>query len=132
VSAVVSLRLLAAGPELPASARFCYDPGDPFEVRVVFHVGLRDLVEWVFARSLLAGGLDGPAGAGDVRVWPSRGGQVVSIGLSSPYGAATFEAPAAEIARFLQATFRLVPDGAEPPRADIDAGIAAILARGAS
>jgi len=130
VSADISLRLLAAGQDLPASARFCYDTGDPFEVRAVFHAGLGEPAEWVFARSLLTQGLEGPAGAGDVRVWPSAGGRVTVIELSSPYGTARFEAPANGIARFLARTCRLVPDGAEPARADLDAGIAAILADG--
>jgi hypothetical protein len=60
----------------------------------------------------------------------AAGDRVTVIGLSSSYGTATFEAPAVGIARFLQATFRLVPDRAEPPRADIDAGIAATFAEG--
>jgi len=128
VSAVVGLRLLARGPDLPASARFRYDTSDPFEVRAVFRAGPGELAEWVFARSLLAQGLDGLAGAGDVRIWPACGGRVAVIRLSSPYGTARFEAPAAAIARFLADTYRLVPDGAEPARADLDAGIAAILA----
>jgi hypothetical protein len=130
VSADIGLRLLAAGRELPASARFCYDTSDPYEVRVVFHAGLGELAEWVFARSLLAQGLEGAAGAGDVRVWPSAGGRVTVIELSSPYGTARFEAPGAGIARFLARSYKLVPDGTEPARADLDAGIAAILAEG--
>jgi hypothetical protein len=130
VSAVVGLRMLACGREVPASARLSYDISDPYEVRFVFHAGLGEPAEWVFARCLLADGLKGRAGAGDVRVRPSAGGRVLVIGLSSPSGTALFEAPAASIARFLDATFRLVPDGAEPARSDIDAGIAGILTQG--
>jgi Streptomyces sporulation and cell division protein, SsgA len=130
VSAVVGLRLLAVGREVPVSATFSYDTSDPYEVRAVFRTGLGEPVEWVFARCLLAGGLDGRAGTGDVRVWRYWGGRVIGIGLSSPHGEARFEAPAGSIARFLDATYRLVPDRAEPARADLDAGIAAILAEG--
>jgi hypothetical protein len=130
VRAVVILRMVDRGREVPASARLCYDSGNPYEVRLAFHAGLGDPVEWVLARCLLADGLKGPAGAGDVRVWPSAGGRIVVIGLSSPSGTARFQAPASSIARFLAETFRLVPDGAEPARCDIDAGIARILAEG--
>jgi hypothetical protein len=130
VSAVVILRMLARGREVPASARLSYDSGNPYEVRFAFHAGLDDPVEWVFARCLLVDGLKDPAGAGDVRVWPSADGRIVVIGLSSPSGAARFEAPASSIARFLAETFRLVPDGTEATHCDIDAGIARILAEG--
>lgn len=130
VSAVVGVRLVAFGREVSASATFSYDTGNPYEVRAVFRTDLGDPVEWVFARCLLAGGLDGRAGAGDVRVWRYWGGRVIGIGLSSPHGQARFEAPAGSIARFLADTYRLVTDGAEPVRADLDAGIAAILAEG--
>jgi len=129
VSHVVGLRLLAWGREVTLPTRFCYDEREPFEVRAVFGAGLAaEPVEWVLARSLLADGMHGPAGDGDVRTRPSASHRHLVIELSSPSGAVRFEAPAAEVARFLDATFRLVPDGAEPPRDDIDAGIDAIFA----
>lgn len=128
VSHVTGLRLLAWGLEVPVLARFCYDEREPFEVRAVFGMDLAaEPAVWVFARSLLADGMHGPAGTGDVRTWPSAGHQHLVIELTAPYVTARFEAPAADIARFLDATYALVPDDAEPPRTDIDAGIAAIL-----
>jgi len=129
VSAPVGLRLLAWRHEVPVPARFCYDEREPFEVRAVLSAGLAvEPAEWVFARSLLTDGMHGPAGAGDVRTWPSPDHRHLVIELTSPSGTGRFEAPAADVARFLNATFMLVPDGTEPPRDDIDAAIAAILA----
>jgi len=129
VSHVVGLRLLARGQEVPVPARFCYHEREPFEVRAVLGAGpAAEPAEWVFARSLLADGMHGPAGAGDVRTRPSADHQHLVIELSSPFSTARFEVPAAEVALFLNAAFTLVPDGAEPPRDDIDAGIAAIIA----
>lgn len=128
VSHVAVLRLVAWGQATPVTARFRYDDGEPFEVRAEFWTGLAaEPLDWVFARSLLTDGMHGPAGAGDVRAWPSADHQHLVIELSSPYETARFEAPAAEIARFLDATYALVPDDADPPRDDIDDGIAAIL-----
>jgi hypothetical protein len=130
VSAVVGMRMPASGMEV--QARFSYSAADPYEVKVTFYAGLERSATWVLARSLLADGLNGPAGEGDVRAWPLRGGQMLAIRLASPDGTAQFEAPAEKVARFLEVTYRLVAPGAEPARTDIDAGIAAILAGGAA
>lgn len=130
VSATVALRMLAAGREVPLEARFSYDTADPYEVKMELRTGLGDPVTWVFARELLTGGLTAATGAGDVTIWPCSSGQTVGIGLSSPSGTAWFEGPAEGIARFLAATRRLAEIGAEPARADLDTGIAAILAQG--
>ena len=129
VSTLVPLRMFAHGREAELTATFGYDISEPYEVRVTFHAGLADQAEWVFARSLLSAGVNGPTGSGDVRVWPHDYG-ILNIALTSPHGAARFEAPAASVARFLDITRLLVPEGTEPARTDLDAGIAAILAEG--
>jgi hypothetical protein len=102
------------GAEIPT--RFRYDAAEPFAVRLTFHAGAPEEAAWVFARELLASGLRGPAGKGDVRVRPSYcpdRGAVIRLALDSPHGSATLEAVAAEVERWLQRTFALVPAGAE-------------------
>ena len=72
VSAELGLGLV--GPErtiVPLMASLSYSCADPFEVRMAFHVGTDDPVEWVLARELLAAALRGSEGIGDVRAWPS-------------------------------------------------------------
>lgn len=99
-----------------------YYRGDhPYAIRMAFHVGTDDPVEWIFARDLLALGLSHPSGDGDVRVWPSVGAHrdVLNISLSSPYGQAHFEAPLAAITGFLLRTFEVVPAGKEAEFIDI-------------
>lgn len=130
VNAEVALRLVAAGQVVPLVASFAYATSDPYAVRAAFHVGPGEPVEWIFARSLLADGVKAPAGHGDVLVWPSGDGQVLSISLVSPFGEALFEAPACDIADFLAITYRLVPAGSEPGHVDIDAELASLLAEG--
>jgi hypothetical protein len=130
VNAEVVLRLIANGHEVPVAAGFSYAACDPYAVKVAFRAGLEEPVEWVFARELLADGAREPSGHGDVLVWPSSGGQVLTIVLSSPFGEALFEAPAAEVAGFLALTYRIVPDGGEPGCVDIDAEVAVLLAGG--
>jgi hypothetical protein len=57
-------------------------------------------------------------------------GPDVVIRLRSPDGTTEFTANALSVARFLEATYCLVAADAELARTDIDADIAAILARG--
>lgn len=72
VSAEVGLRLVVAEQTLvPLVASLYYSDRDPYAVRVAFHVGTDEPVEWIFARDLLAAGLTAAEGDGDVRVWPS-------------------------------------------------------------
>jgi len=91
-----------------------------------------ELAPWL-ASSLLAQGLSTRAGEGLVETSPAGDGQNLVISLCPPQGSrARFTAPAVRVACFLEATYRLVAPGAEPVRTDLDAGIAGILAWGAS
>ena len=135
VSAELGLRLLAAEQAVvPLVASLHYSGSDPYAIRMAFHVGTEDPVEWIFARDLLADGLVTPEGDGDVQIWPSAAdGQargplsVLNIKLSSPFGEAHFEAPAAAIGNFLDRTFRVVPMGKESQVIDIDAELNGLL-----
>jgi sporulation and cell division protein SsgA len=123
VAAELGLRLVV--PEhggVPLTASLYYRGDDPYAIRMAFHVGMDDPVEWIFARDLLAAGLDHVAGEGDVRVWPSPGPNrdVLNISLSSPFGQAQFEAPLAALTGFLLRTFEVVPAGREGDFIDID------------
>jgi hypothetical protein len=132
VTQAISLRTFAWGREFELTATISYDTSEPYEVRMVFHAGLDEPVVWVLARSLLAQGLSTRAGEGIVEAWPADDGKNLVIRLFSPDRTAEFTAPAVSVARFLEATYWLVAPGAEPARTDIDTGIAANLARGAS
>jgi hypothetical protein len=120
-----------------------YSGKDPYAVRMAFHVGTDEPVEWIFARDLLAAGIESRQGEGDVQVWPSPmscaetddldvigavetqgpqgpGGQVLNIELSSPFGQAHFEAPAEAMSAFLARTYQIVPAGQESGYIDIE------------
>jgi hypothetical protein len=139
VSAELGLRLVAAEQAIvPLVASLHYSGSDPYAIRMAFHVGTEDPVEWIFARDLLADGLMTPEGDGDVLIWPSSpvigpDGQtdgplsVLNIKLSSPFGEAHFEAPAEAIANFLDRTFRIVQMGRESQVIDIDAELNSLL-----
>jgi len=134
VSAELAFRLIVPQQAaVPLVASLHYSSADPYAIRVSFHVGLDEPVEWTFARELLANGLKGRDGIGDVRVWPApseaddTSEQVLHVGLSSPYGAAFFEAAMHEINDFLRRTWRIVPAGQEADFVDVEAELTDIL-----
>ena len=136
-SAIVAaeLGLTLVVPEhggVPLAASLNYRRDDPYAIRMAFHVGTDDPVEWIFARDLLAVGLDRAAGDGDVQVWPAAAAHrdVVNISLSSPFGQAHFEAPATALTGFLLRTYEVVPAGREAEYADIDGELTDLLRRG--
>jgi hypothetical protein len=114
---------------VPLTASLFYRGDDPYAIRMAFHVGTDDPVEWIFARDLLAAGMHEPAGDGDVRVWPGSGEDqlLLNISLSSPFGQAHFEAPLPAMSQFLLRTFELIPVGREGDFTDIDGELNELL-----
>jgi hypothetical protein len=128
VSAELGLRLVVPQQTVvPLVASLYYSKEDPYAIRIAFHVGLDEPVEWIFARELLSKGIEGREGLGDVVVWPSAvsaegaADDVLNIELSSPFGQAHFEAPINEISDFLKRTHAIVPAGDETDFVDVDA-----------
>src|SRR5215471_8272240 len=134
ISAELGLRLVVPQQTIvPLVASMFYSGSDPYAVRMAFHVGTDEPVEWIFARDLLAAGIEARQGEGDVQVWPSPRscaetedladddqGTVLNIELSSPFGQAHFEAPAEAMSAFLQRTYQIVPAGKESDFVNID------------
>jgi len=145
ISAELGLRLVVPQQTIvPLVASMYYSGSDPYAVRMAFHVGTDEPVEWIFARDLLAAGIESRQGEGDVQVWPSPvscaetgdldvtgaaqpGGKVLNIELSSPFGQAHFEAPAQAMSAFLQRTYQIVPAGKESRHIDIEAELNDLL-----
>jgi hypothetical protein len=130
VTTQLDLRLVVPGnPSLPVMSELTYDHADPYAIKVAFHTGGTDIVEWTFARSLLTDGVTHPVGEGDVQVWPSHsaGKPVVCLSLSSPSGRALFEAPLSDLVEFLTKTYAVVPTGSESDHVDVEAELALLL-----
>ncbi|MYV41195.1 SsgA family sporulation/cell division regulator [Streptomyces sp. SID1328] len=110
-----------------------YEPSDPYVVRAEFTVLDSDeAVEWIIGRDLLADGLKGPAGEGDIQVWPVGDGDPcdMCILLTPPAGTALLLAPAREVRAFLREAEELVPRGTEAGHLDLDAWLAQLLRDG--
>jgi len=126
VAVNIAIGLLVPGDApVPVMATLRYEARDPYAVNASFRTGRgtdRTAVEWVFARQLLAEGLERPVGDGDVRVSPgSNGARVVNLTLSSPSGHAVFEVPRAAMEDFLARSYSVVPLGSESSFLDLDA-----------
>jgi len=139
-SSPITLQLVGPQSWTEVPALLCYDPTDPFAVRIAFgDVGdERDLVDveeagiaWLVSRELLQSGLDRPSGDGDVRVWPAHGAtDVLFLHLRAPSGEALFELSRATVAAFLRQTEALVPSGSESGMLSLDEELQALLSGG--
>jgi Streptomyces sporulation and cell division protein, SsgA len=132
VSAELGLTLVVPDHgSVPLVASLYYSADDPYAIRMAFHVGLDEPVQWIFARELLEAGLAQPAGEGDVQVWPGSpdGRDVLNLSLSSPFGQAHFEAPMDATADFLRRTYGLIAAGQEDEFIDVDGELDELLWR---
>lgn len=127
----LSVRMIAAnGSVLPLEAELRYSTSDPLAVVALFHTGEPTDVRWVFARDLLAEGLDHRVGDGDIVVWPAQdddGAPVVHVRLRSPDGDALLELDRTAIASFLDQTWALVTPGSEGRLLNVDTVLGALL-----
>jgi hypothetical protein len=128
-SEIVFRMVVPDGPDRAVHADLNYERRDPYAVRVSFHTGSTEIVEWTFARSLLSDGVTHPVGDGDVQVWPTGETEPlgVCLALSSPSGRALFKAAPPSIEAFLSQTYALVPTGSESRCVDLDAELALLL-----
>ncbi|MCX4878585.1 MULTISPECIES: SsgA family sporulation/cell division regulator [unclassified Streptomyces] len=119
-------RLITADEqELPVPATLRYAATDPLAVYLDFppEVSLDGTgVTWTFGRSLLEEGLRGPAGGGDVHIWPCGRARTV-VEFHSPYGLALLQFDTDALRRFLLRTYAVVAAGQEDVGAAVDEGL---------
>jgi Streptomyces sporulation and cell division protein, SsgA len=134
----ITLQLVGPQSWTEVPALLCYDPSDPFAVRIAFgEVGDQDDAEegiaWLVGRELLQAGLDHPTGDGDVRIWPAHtASDVLFLHLRAPSGEALFELSRATVAAFLRHTEVLVPTGSETSLLKLDQELDTLLSNGGS
>ena len=107
----------------PVRSRWSYRADQPFSVTASFQTERNRWVEWAFSRDLLAEGLRGPAGFGDVRLHPIADEEdlhLLVVEIESPEGYAELELDHAGVASFLSATEHVVPLGGESDHFDVD------------
>ncbi|MGA5419955.1 SsgA family sporulation/cell division regulator [Streptomyces lavendulocolor] len=130
IEQAVRARLVASAPRTESvAATLRYDPRHPFAVQMGFpaRATLEGVdVSWEFARELLAAGLDGPAGLGDVRVRPYGYDRTV-VEFHAQEGVAMVHIRSSEVRRFLRRTQHLVPAGCEHEFLDLDQDLTELL-----
>ncbi|MGG2459911.1 SsgA family sporulation/cell division regulator [Streptomyces sp. RGM 3693] len=129
IDQAVQVRLLATsvGHAVPAVLR--YQRTDPLAVRMTFppEISLDGAaVDWAFARDLLAEGLRGAAGRGDVRVRPSGPDRTV-MEFHADEGIAMVQLRTEDVRRFLARSYEAVPDGREHEHLGVDRGLAELF-----
>ncbi|MFJ7071867.1 SsgA family sporulation/cell division regulator [Streptomyces sp. NPDC098781] len=115
--------------EVPVPAKLRYASTDPLAVYIDFpgDVSLDGQgATWTFARCLLEAGLRGPAGEGDVHIWPCSEQRTV-VELHSPYGMALLQFDTAALNRFLVRTYAVVAAGEEDLEAVVERGLSALF-----
>jgi chaperone required for assembly of F1-ATPase len=121
--------IIAENQELPVSATLRYGSTDPLAVCVDFPPEVcldGQEVTWTFARALLAEGLRGPAGGGDVHIWPC-GRDVTVVEFHSPYGLALLQFRTPTLRSFLLRTYAVVGDGQEDLDEAVERGLSALF-----
>lgn len=130
IDQAVQAGLIASTPEaraIPASLH--YEREDPFAVRISFPptASLDGAeVEWTFGRELLAAGLRGPAGSGDVHLWPCGPARTV-LEFYAPEGMAMVQFDTSDLRRFLERSYDVVPEGCESGQLNLDQDLADLL-----
>jgi hypothetical protein len=123
-------RLITADEqELPVPATLRYVSTDPLAVHLVFppEVSLDGTgVTWTFGRALLEEGLRGPAGGGDVHIWPCGRDRTV-VEFHSPHGLALLQFGTACLRRFLLRTYAVVAAGQEDLGAAVEEGLSSLF-----
>ncbi|AUG77488.1 hypothetical protein CFP65_2667 [Kitasatospora sp. MMS16-BH015] len=134
VEQVVQARLiLSAQRSALLRVTLHYRGEDPLAVRMLFPAEYSldaetdgQEIEWVFARHLLATGLDTPSGLGDVHIRPTRGHRTM-IELRAAEGIALLQFEAAALRRFLWHSYVAVPEGNEHLYLDADGALAQLF-----
>lgn len=127
---VFTVRTTEGNVAVPAELR--YDVADPYAVTVAFQVGPGQWLEWVFGRDLLAEGLAGAGGDGDVRIRRAFGNpRVVIFDLDSSFGHATVEGVAADLMAFLVDSYTAAPIGTEGRFLNLDEMVDLLMSSGA-
>lgn len=81
---------------------------------------------WTFGRALLEEGLRGPAGGGDVHIWPC-GRSTTVVEFHSPYGLALLQFDTPALREFLLGTYAVVGAGQEDIGEAVEQGLSALF-----
>ncbi|WP_406193609.1 SsgA family sporulation/cell division regulator [Kitasatospora sp. NBC_01560] len=134
VTAQIRVELLTVGEDgdgdgIAVQSSWVHDAKDPLAVHIDFLLPFGRRQRWSFARTLLAEGLDAPAGEGDVLFHPDADAAHVRMLLRGTDGAAVFRTRSGDLRAFLRRTYARVPQGAEQCGEALDRWLLGVLDR---
>lgn len=115
--------------EVPVPVTLRYLSTDPLAVHLDFPPEVcldGEALSWTFARSLLQEGVRGPAGSGDVHIWPCGRARTV-LEFHSPFGLALLQFDTAALRRFLLRTYAVVAAGEEDVADAVEQGLSSLF-----
>jgi len=119
MTAAVTEMILISDPSMPpVHAEFRYRSDDPFAVQLLLSIDQSPAISWIFSRDLLAEGVRGPAGMGDVQVFPVYDGTIIE--LRSGEQAARLLTHTPDLMDFLDRSVEIVPSGSEAAYFEIE------------
>jgi hypothetical protein len=122
MTAAVTEMILISDPALPpVHAEFRYRSDDPFAVELLLSIDQSPAIVWVFGRELLLAGVRGPAGMGDVQIFPVYDGTVIE--LRSGEQSARLLAHTPDLLDFLDRAVELVPTGSESAFVEVESDL---------
>ncbi|MGW1543450.1 SsgA family sporulation/cell division regulator [Streptomyces sp. NPDC002309] len=115
--------------EVPVPVTLRYLSTDPLAVHFDFPPEScldGEALSWSFARTLLQDGVRGPAGGGDVHIWPC-GRALTVLELHSPRGLALLQFDTSALRRFLLRTYAVVAAGQEDVAGAVERGLSSLF-----
>ncbi|WP_395729542.1 SsgA family sporulation/cell division regulator [Nakamurella sp.] len=122
MTAAVTEMILISDPTLPpVHAEFRYRSDDPFAVQLLLSIDQSPAITWVFGRELLVEGVRGPAGMGDVQIFPVYDGTVIE--LRSGEHSARLLSHTPDLLDFLDNSVEIVPTGSESAYFEVESDL---------
>ena len=119
MTATVTEMILISDPGMPpVQGEFRFRSDDPFAVQLLLSIDQSPAITWVFGRELLLEGVRGPAGMGDVQVFPVHDGTIIELRSGDQVARLLTHSP--DIMDFLDETVDIVPTGSESAYFEIE------------
>ena len=122
MTAAVTEMILISDPTMPpVHAELRYRSDDPFAIQLLLSIDQSPAITWVFGRDLLAEGVRGPAGMGDVQVFPVHDGTIIELRSGDQLARLLSHTP--DLIDFLDRGVEIVPTGSESAYFEIESDL---------
>ncbi len=122
MAAAVTEMILISDPTMPpVHAELRYRSDDPFAVQLLLSIDQSPAITWIFGRDLLVEGVRGPAGMGDVQVFPVHDGTIIELRSGDQTARLLSHTP--DLMYFLDHGVAIVPTGSESAYLEVESDL---------